>query len=54
MECQVEPKSPYNPINLPRISFMSGEDGTGDHTGSSEGKDSQQMSLFGGMGNDQP
>jgi len=37
---------PYNPICLPRISFMSGEHGTGGHAGSSEGKDSPQMGLF--------
>jgi hypothetical protein len=38
----------YNPINLPRISFMIDEHGTGGHAGSSEGKDSPQMSLFEG------
>lgn len=37
----------YNPINFPRISFMSSEHGTGGHAGSSEDKDAPQMSLFG-------
>jgi hypothetical protein len=33
---------------------MNGEDGTGGHAGSSEGKDSPQMSLFEGKGDNQP
>jgi hypothetical protein len=47
------PANPYNPISLPRISFMSGEHGTSGHTGSSEGTDSLQMSLFEGERHDQ-
>jgi hypothetical protein len=31
---------------LPRISFITGEHGTAVHAGSSEGKESPQMSLF--------
>lgn len=46
--------SPYNPNCLPRISFMSPEHGTGGHAGSSEGKDSQQMSLFEREGDGRP
>ena len=42
----------YSPINLPRISFMSPEHGTGGHAGSSEGKDSLQMNLFDGEDDD--
>lgn len=42
----------YNPINLPRISFMNPEHGTEGHPGSSEGTDSPQMSLFEGEGDD--
>jgi hypothetical protein len=45
-EGQQTPANPYNPICLPRISFMSSEHGTGRHAGSSEGTDSQQISLF--------
>lgn len=45
---------PYNPISLPRISFMSGEHDTGEHAGSSEDKDSLQMSLFEHKGDDRP
>lgn len=33
---------------------MSSERGTGEHAGSSEGKDGPQMSLFGDEGDDQP
>jgi hypothetical protein len=44
----------YNPINLPRISFMSSEHGTGGRARSSKGKDSQQISLFGSEVDDQP
>jgi hypothetical protein len=33
---------------------MSSEHGTGGHAGSSEGKDSQQMSLFWDGGDDRP
>ena len=33
---------------------MSSEHGTGGHTGSSEGKDSQQISLFEDEDNNQP
>jgi hypothetical protein len=33
---------------------MSSEDGTGGHARASEAKDSPQMSLFEGEGNDQP
>jgi hypothetical protein len=33
---------------------MSSEHGTGGHAGSSEGKDSQQISLFENEGNDRP
>jgi len=33
---------------------MSSEHGTGGHAGSSEGKDSQQISLFGDEGDGQP
>lgn len=46
VESQETPANPYNPICLPRISFMSPEHGTGGHAGSSEGEDSPQMSLF--------
>lgn len=42
----------YNPICLPRISFMSPEHGTGGHAGSSEDKDSPQMRLFEDEGGD--
>jgi hypothetical protein len=45
---------PYNPISLPRISFMSSEGGTGGHAGSSEGEDSRQISLFEDEGDDRP
>jgi len=44
--------APYNPINLPRISFMGPEHGRGGQAGSSEDKDSQQISLFEGGGDD--
>jgi hypothetical protein len=33
---------------------MSGEHGAGGHAGSSEGKDSPQMSLFSDEGDEQP
>jgi hypothetical protein len=33
---------------------MKGEHGTGEHAGSSQGKDSPQMSLFEDEGNDRP
>jgi len=42
----------YSPISLPRISFMIGERGTAGHAGSSGGKESLQMSLFGEEGDD--
>lgn len=51
---QGQDNRPYNPINLPRISFMSPEHGAEVHAESSEGKDSPQMSLFEGGSNDQP
>jgi hypothetical protein len=44
--------SPCSPINLPRIFFISGWHGPGGHAGSSEGKDSLQMSLFEEEGGD--
>jgi hypothetical protein len=46
--------NPYNPICLPRISFMSSEHGAGGHAGSSEGKYLLQISLFEDEGNDRP
>jgi hypothetical protein len=45
---------PYNPISLPRISFMTSEHGTGGQAGSSKGTDSQQISLFEGEDDDRP
>src|ERR1044072_4900127 len=48
---QVDPLL-HNPNCLPRISFMSPEHGTAGHAGSSEGKDSPQMSLFRGESDD--
>lgn len=47
-ESGLAPLNAYNPISFPRISFMSGEHGTGGHAGSPEGKDSPQMSLLTG------
>jgi hypothetical protein len=37
---------------LPRISFINPERGIGEHAGSSEDKNSPQMSLFGEEGDD--
>ena len=37
---------------FPKISFMSGEKGTGGHVGASEGKESLQMRLFEPEGED--
>ncbi len=51
---QVARRGFYNPINLPRISFMSPERGRGGHAGSPEGKDSPQMSLFDRKDDDRP
>jgi hypothetical protein len=48
------PGNPHSPISLPRISFMSGEHGTGGHARSSKGKDSPQMSLFEDEDDDRP
>jgi hypothetical protein len=42
----------YNPINFPRIPFMSSEHGTEEHARSSEGTDAPQMSLFEDKGDD--
>jgi hypothetical protein len=53
-EMRIRPRSPYNPIPLPRISFMSPERGTGDHAGSSEDTNPLQLRLFEAEGNDQP
>lgn len=51
---QETPANSYNPINLPRISFMSDEHGTGGHARSSEDKVSPHMSLFEGEDDDRP
>ena len=37
-EEQESPANPYNPISLPRISFMTSEHCTEGHAGSSEGR----------------
>jgi hypothetical protein len=36
----------YSPKIFPKISFMSGEGGTGGHAGASKGKEWLQMRLF--------
>ena len=48
------PQAPYNPNDLPRISFMSREGGTGGHAGAREGTHPLQMSLFDAEGNSPP
>jgi hypothetical protein len=46
------PANPYNPIPLPRISFMSAEGGTGGHAGSHEDTNPLQLTLFDAEGDD--
>jgi len=45
---------PYNPISLPRISFITPEHRTGGHPGSSKDNDPPQMTLFEGKSDNRP